>query len=257
MAGKVLSDQRIAAEPRPAGVSRRALVIGRPVRPKRRGCRALWRCRVRCCWPGPTTSLRRARSGGSSSTTALSIARSVPTAPSPSTTARHAGSSICSPAWLISRSRACLSGRSRPDPEPCPQPLSARPSTCRATRPSSPWRSDRARSKSGARIVPAAGAARLASGDWITFDPSSVAIRGTREEDQIGAWRSGLIVAEREAVAAVVAKIARWQAGRVVIVDPSWGPGWSAEYSILPILGARWKRRSVRSARRCAASRRS
>lgn len=61
---------------------------------------------------------------------------------------------------------------------------------------------------------------RLNAGDWITLDPSSHGVtRGSREAFQIAAWRSGMIVAEKETVAAMVAKIARWQRGRVVIAD--------------------------------------
>ncbi|ABA04994.1 FecR protein [Nitrobacter winogradskyi Nb-255] len=67
-------------------------------------------------------------------------------------------------------------------------------------------------------------AERLNPGDWITFDTSSHAIaRGTREASQIAAWREGMIVAERETVSAMVAKIARWQPGRVVMADPFLG----------------------------------
>lgn len=66
-------------------------------------------------------------------------------------------------------------------------------------------------------------AANLQTGDWITFDSSNAAVRGTRDASQIAAWRGGLILAEREAVSAVVAKIARWQPGSVVIADPFLG----------------------------------
>lgn len=67
-------------------------------------------------------------------------------------------------------------------------------------------------------------AERLNPGDWITFNNSSHAIaRGTREASQIAAWREGMIVAERETVSAMVAKVARWQRGSVVMADPSLG----------------------------------
>jgi len=63
---------------------------------------------------------------------------------------------------------------------------------------------------------------QLAAGNWLTLDAEGVnAERGAREADQIAAWRAARIVAERESVAAVVARIARWQPGRVVIADPS------------------------------------
>jgi transmembrane sensor len=45
----------------------------------------------------------------------------------------------------------------------------------------------------------------------------------TRETFQIAAWREGMIVAERETVSAMVAKISRWLPGRVVMADPSLG----------------------------------
>jgi transmembrane sensor len=67
-------------------------------------------------------------------------------------------------------------------------------------------------------------AERLAEGDWLTLDERTRAIgRGRRASDQIAAWRDGMIVADRETVAAVVARIARWQPGRIVIADPRFG----------------------------------
>ncbi len=72
----------------------------------------------------------------------------------------------------------------------------------------------------GARLP----AERLAQGDWLTLDERTRAIgRGRRAADQIAAWRDGTIVADRETVAAVVARIARWQPGRIVIADPRFG----------------------------------
>lgn len=62
---------------------------------------------------------------------------------------------------------------------------------------------------------------RLAAGSWITLDPSTRSVtRGTRETGEIAAWRGRLIVAERETVAAMVAKISRWFPGRVIVADP-------------------------------------
>lgn len=65
----------------------------------------------------------------------------------------------------------------------------------------------------------------LGAGDWIVFDPQThgIAGRGTREASQVAAWRSGMIVAERETVSALVARIARWQPGKVVVADPFLG----------------------------------
>ena len=69
-----------------------------------------------------------------------------------------------------------------------------------------------------------AAAAQLAGGDWMTFDPSSHGVdRGRREPGQIAAWRDALLVADREPVSALVARIRRWYPGNVVIADPYIG----------------------------------
>ncbi|MDH4991982.1 FecR domain-containing protein [Aquamicrobium lusatiense] len=66
--------------------------------------------------------------------------------------------------------------------------------------------------------------ARLSAGEWITIDASSHLMkRGTLDTGQVAAWREGLIVAEQETVSAMVAKIARWMPGSVVLADPSLG----------------------------------
>ncbi|MGO1076530.1 FecR family protein [Inquilinus sp. CA228] len=70
----------------------------------------------------------------------------------------------------------------------------------------------------------AAPGIRLAAGDWMTFDPASLAVeRGQRDTGQIAAWRDGMIVAERETISAVIARIGRWQPGRIVLADASLG----------------------------------
>lgn len=67
-------------------------------------------------------------------------------------------------------------------------------------------------------------AERLNVGDWITLDPSLHTVaRGVREASQIAAWREGMLIAEQETVSAMVAKIARWQAGPVMLADPFLG----------------------------------
>ena len=65
----------------------------------------------------------------------------------------------------------------------------------------------------------------LVAGDWIVFDPENLGIasRGSREAAQIAAWRSGMIVADRETVSALVARVSRWLPGKVVIADPYLG----------------------------------
>jgi transmembrane sensor len=221
MAGKVLSDQRIAAEPRPAGLSRRTLVIGglSGLGAVAAGSLALPRALLlaRADHVTATGEVRRiVLDDGTVTTLGPDSAIALDYSP-----ARRAVDLLAGMAYFeVAR---------LPD-----RPFSARSGAVSATALGTAF--DMSSDASFVSVAvgqgsvevrrgdaPAAGATRLAPGDWITFDPSSVAIRGTREEDQIGAWRSGLIVAEREAVAAVVAKIARWQAGRVVIVDPFLG----------------------------------
>lgn len=76
-----------------------------------------------------------------------------------------------------------------------------------------------------ARITDGSIGEELAAGDWIVFDPLNhgIANRGTREGAQIAAWRSGMIVAERETVSALVARVSRWLPGKVVVADPYLG----------------------------------
>lgn len=64
----------------------------------------------------------------------------------------------------------------------------------------------------------------LGAGDWMSFDAASQLVeRGRREPGQIGSWRDKLILAEREPVSALVARIGRWVPGRIVIADPFLG----------------------------------
>ncbi|WP_371348922.1 FecR family protein [Ancylobacter sp. IITR112] len=62
------------------------------------------------------------------------------------------------------------------------------------------------------------------AGRYLTLDQNTFGVEsGPRESGSIGSWRDGLIVAEREPISSVVARIARWQAGRVMILDPGLG----------------------------------
>lgn len=62
------------------------------------------------------------------------------------------------------------------------------------------------------------------AGQWLTRQAERTAIkRGTRDLSQIASWRNGLIVAEHETVSAVVARIARWQPGRTLVLDSALG----------------------------------
>lgn len=63
--------------------------------------------------------------------------------------------------------------------------------------------------------------APLTPGDWLTLTPDAgTASRGQRDPGDVAAWRRGMLIAERETVGALVARIARWHPGRVVIADP-------------------------------------
>ncbi|MND61071.1 fec operon regulator FecR [compost metagenome] len=64
----------------------------------------------------------------------------------------------------------------------------------------------------------------LGEGDWLTFNEGNHDFeRGNRDASQIAAWRQGIIVAERDTIASVVARIARWQQGRVLLAQPGFG----------------------------------
>ncbi len=69
-----------------------------------------------------------------------------------------------------------------------------------------------------------AAGTKLTAGEWVTFDSATSAIeRGSREASQIASWRDNLIVAEKEAVSTLVARIGRWIPGRIVMADPFVG----------------------------------
>ncbi len=63
----------------------------------------------------------------------------------------------------------------------------------------------------------------LAAGEWLNFDGKASVATGERDPAQVAAWREGLVVAEKEPVSAVVARIARWRHGRVVMLSPWLG----------------------------------
>ncbi|MBK4217682.1 FecR domain-containing protein [Paracoccus caeni] len=58
-------------------------------------------------------------------------------------------------------------------------------------------------------------------GERLSFDADGRPALSSRAPDQVGVWREGLIVADNEPVAAVIARIARWQQGRVVLAARS------------------------------------
>lgn len=64
----------------------------------------------------------------------------------------------------------------------------------------------------------------LSEGEWLTYRAGTGAIStGTRDRKQVASWREGLIVVERETVAAVVARISRWTQGEVLITSSALG----------------------------------
>ncbi|TXI04161.1 MAG: iron dicitrate transport regulator FecR [Rhizobium sp.] len=72
--------------------------------------------------------------------------------------------------------------------------------------------------------APLVDRARLAAGQWLRVDPDGRRFdRGIRDVGQSAAWRNGMIVADNEPIAAVIARITRWQAGEVLIADPNLG----------------------------------
>ena len=70
----------------------------------------------------------------------------------------------------------------------------------------------------------AASLSRLKDGEWLAYDPAFPAPdRGTRAPGQVAAWRDLLIIAEREKVATLVARIGRWLPGPIVMAAPYVG----------------------------------
>lgn len=70
------------------------------------------------------------------------------------------------------------------------------------------------------RISQGSGAAvsELVAGDWMSAGASGSDVRRGRQSS-IAAWRDRKLIADGEAISAVVAEIARWQSSRVVIAD--------------------------------------
>lgn len=70
--------------------------------------------------------------------------------------------------------------------------------------------------------MPGSGAS-LVSGDWIAIGPAAgdSIEKGRRKAEQIAAWRNNLLIAEQDRVGTIVAEIARWQPGEVLVPQPS------------------------------------
>lgn len=64
----------------------------------------------------------------------------------------------------------------------------------------------------------------LATGYWLTLNEQGEALkRGVRSVQQLASWRNGMLVADDESLAVVVARIARWLPGKVVIASSELG----------------------------------
>jgi transmembrane sensor len=60
---------------------------------------------------------------------------------------------------------------------------------------------------------------RLESGQWLSISGSGQMTVGEQAGGQLSAWRSGILVADNEHVAVIVARIARWLPGKVLIAN--------------------------------------
>ncbi|MFT4001303.1 MAG: FecR domain-containing protein [Rhizobium sp.] len=66
--------------------------------------------------------------------------------------------------------------------------------------------------------------AQLSAGQWLRVDTNGKRFdRGARNLGQIAVWRDGMIVADNEPISAVIARITRWQSGKVLVADPGLG----------------------------------
>lgn len=67
-------------------------------------------------------------------------------------------------------------------------------------------------------------ALRLEASEWAACDISSGSLsRGVRRDGQVASWRDLAIVADREQVSTLVARISRWLPGKVVTANPAIG----------------------------------
>ncbi|QTL03288.1 FecR domain-containing protein [Aquabacter sp. L1I39] len=61
----------------------------------------------------------------------------------------------------------------------------------------------------------------LGAGDWLSVETGNHSVRrGRGDPAQVGAWRQNLVTADQDTIENVVAQIARWHRGRVLIADP-------------------------------------
>lgn len=59
----------------------------------------------------------------------------------------------------------------------------------------------------------------VSAGQWLSVQHGQSVERGVTTAGSIAPWRNGMLVAENDTVATVVARIGRWQPGRVVIAN--------------------------------------
>ncbi len=83
---------------------------------------------------------------------------------------------------------------------------------------------DHGRVEAYPRSAEISGALRLEGGELATYAESPRSFeRGRRDAGQVALWRDKFIIAERETVSAVIARIGRWIPGRIVAVYPFVG----------------------------------
>lgn len=65
---------------------------------------------------------------------------------------------------------------------------------------------------------------RAEAGEWLSFNAAKQIVeRSRRDVEMVASWRDGLLAAEQDSIAVLVAKIARWYRGRIVMLDPAIG----------------------------------
>ncbi len=77
--------------------------------------------------------------------------------------------------------------------------------------------------ESGGAEISAGASAQLQPGDWCALANGAVIERGRSARDQIASWRKGLIIADREPLAAVAERIGRWSPAHVTVADARLG----------------------------------
>lgn len=70
-----------------------------------------------------------------------------------------------------------------------------------------------------ARVGQGTDAEMVSAGQWLSVQNGLPVERGVTNTSLVAPWRSGMLVAENDTVATVVARIGRWQPGRVVIAN--------------------------------------